>query len=98
MIEATAAAANAMLSKRTRMSEEKMNAVSKDFEAMFLSQMLEQMFGDSVGDSMFGDEQSKEVYQTLMVNEYGKQIAASGGIGIASYIKRELLALQEVNA
>jgi Rod binding domain-containing protein len=31
-----------------------------------------------------------------MVEQYGKQISQSGGIGIADYVKRELLKLQEV--
>ncbi len=70
---------------------------AKDFESMFVSQMLEHMFGESIGDDSFGDEESSEVYKGLMMQEYGKQIAASGGIGIASYVKRELLKLQEVS-
>lgn len=85
------------LGRTQRMTGAQMDAVSKDFESMFVAQMLGSMFGESVGDDLFGDKETKEIYKALMVEEYGKQIADSGGIGIASYIKRELLALQEVD-
>ncbi len=78
------------------MSPEKAEAASKDFESLFISQMVEQMFGESVGSDAFGSDESDEVYKGLMVQEYGKMITASGGIGIADYVKRELLKQQEV--
>lgn len=91
------AAAGAM-SRSKELSAAQADRVAHDFEAMFISQMLEPMFGDSVGDALFGDSTTKEVYKGLMVEEYGKQIVKSGGIGIASFVKRELLKLQEVHA
>jgi len=81
--------------KVSAMSEDQINATSKDFESMFISQMLEQMFGDSIGSEAFGDSETSEVYKGMMMSEYGKQIAQAGGIGIADYVKRELLKLQE---
>lgn len=77
------------------MTPEQMEHVAKDFESMFISQMAEQMFGDSIGDSAFGSEESSDIYKGLIVQEYGKIITQSGGIGIASYVKRSLLNMQE---
>jgi Rod binding domain-containing protein len=71
---------------------------AKDFESLFIAQMVEQMFGESIGEEAFGDEESGEVYKNLMTQEYGKIIADGGGIGIASYVKTELLRLQEVGS
>lgn len=79
-----------------KMTEVQAERTAKDFESMFVAQMMEQMFGDSLGDEMFGDAETNEVYKGLMMEHYGKEIAASGGIGIAEYVKRELLRLQEV--
>lgn len=78
------------------MSPEQAKAVSKDFESLFISQMLEQMFGESVGSEAFGASDTDEIYKGLMVQEYGKMITKSGGIGIADYVNRELLKQQEV--
>lgn len=78
------------------MTPERADAVSKDFESLFISQMTEQMFGESMGSEAFGSSDTDEVYKGLMVQEYGKMITKAGGIGIADYVKRELLKQQEV--
>lgn len=75
----------------------RIEAAAKDFESLFIAQMLEPMFGDSVGSELFGDDETKEVYKGLMMQEYGRLIAKSGGVGVADYIKTELLKLQEVS-
>lgn len=74
----------------------KADKAAQDFESLFISQMIEQMFGESLGDDFFGSDESSDVYKQLMVDQYGKQISASGGIGIADYVKRELLKMQEI--
>lgn len=78
------------------MTPEQAKVVSKDFESLFISQMLEQMFGESIGSEAFGTSDTDEIYKGLMVQEYGKMITNSGGIGIADYVSRELLKQQEV--
>jgi flagellar protein FlgJ len=79
----------------SKLSASQIDEVSKDFESMFIGVMLEQMFGDSLGSEMFGDKQTADVYKGLMMESYGKEIANTGGIGVASYVKAELLKLQE---
>ena len=91
----TASPTKGMFGNVGAMSTGQIDAVSKDFESMFISQMTEQMFGDSQGSEAFGNEESSSVYQSMMADEYGKQISRSGGIGIADYVKQELLKLQE---
>ncbi len=81
---------------KKNMTGEQAEKVSKDFESMFISQMTEQMFGESSGQSAFGTGDTDEIYKGLMVQEYGKIMTQAGGIGIASYVKRELLRMQEV--
>lgn len=93
---ASATLARANLYRAGKMNDAQVEKTAKDFESMFVSQMLEQMFGDSVGSELFGDAETNEVYKGLMMAEYGKEIAQAGGIGIADYVKRELLKTQEV--
>lgn len=68
----------------------------KDFEASFLTQMLGQMFSGIETDQTFGGGQGETMFRSLMLDEYGKQIAAQGGIGLASTITAQLLKHQEV--
>jgi peptidoglycan hydrolase FlgJ len=77
------------------MSMEEITKTAKDFETVFISQMVDKMFGESLGTEAFGDEDSGDIYQSMMVEEYSKQIVSAGGIGIADQIKKQLLKLQE---
>ena len=73
------------------------NAVSTDFEAVFLTQMLSAMFSGDQLSSYFGGGTAGDVYKGYLMDEYGKLMASTGGIGIASQVKQELLKLQEVH-
>jgi flagellar protein FlgJ len=95
------AAAMTQLSVRAhakKMTDAEMDKTAQDFESMFLSQMMAPMFGDSTGESQFGNGDTKDIYKKMMLDEYGKSMAKSGGIGIASFVKKELLKMQEVAA
>jgi Rod binding domain-containing protein len=65
------------------------------FESEFLSQMLGYMWEGVEPDETFGGGQGEEVFRSLLVNEYGKAIARSGGLGIAAAVRREILKAQE---
>lgn len=74
----------------------KIDEAAQDFEAMFLTEMLRPMFeGISKPDDLFGGGKGEEVFGKMMVDEYGKKIAANGGIGLAEHVRREMIRLQE---
>lgn len=75
---------------------EKINATAKEFESQFVSQMLEAMFATRDPSESLGGSDAEETYQSMLVQEYGKVIERTGGIGIADQITRSMLALQEV--
>ena len=65
------------------------------FEGVFISQMLGQMFNGIPTDGPFGGGQGEAMFRSLMVDEYGKQIASQGGFGLSDAITRQLLHHQE---
>ncbi len=67
----------------------------KQFETMYLSEMLQPMFAGIKADKVFGGGHGEEMYQSLAINEYAKALSASGGVGIAAAVQREILRLQE---
>ena len=67
----------------------------QDFEAFFLSQVFEHMFAGVQTDAVFGGGQSETVYRSLLLQQYSKVAAKSGGIGIADTVQREILRAQE---
>lgn len=68
---------------------------SKEFEAVFVSQMLNHMFEGIETDGMFGGGHAEDIYRSMQIQEYGKIITQSGGIGVADAIKAEMIKLQE---
>ena len=67
----------------------------QDFEAFFLSQVFEHMFAGVQTDSVFGGGNGETVYRSLLLQQYSKVAAKSGGIGIADTVQREILRAQE---
>lgn len=67
----------------------------QDFEAVFLSQVFENMFAGVGTDSLFGGGNGETVYRSLLLQQYSKVAAKSGGIGIADAVQREILRTQE---
>jgi len=71
--------------------------VAEDFEAVFLGQMLQPMFQNIKAAEPFGGSSSEKMWRTMQVEEYGKAIAKSGGIGLADSVFREIIKTQELN-
>lgn len=67
---------------------------AEDFEAMAITQMLQPMFEGLSAEAPFGGGQGELVMRTLLLNEYGKSIAAAGGIGLADAVYAEILKMQ----
>lgn len=69
---------------------------AKDFEQMALSQMLAMMETDTdMSDSMFGGGAAERAFKPFLTQEYARGFSESGGIGIATAVKREMLRMQE---
>lgn len=67
----------------------------KEFESMFLSQMLSHMFEGIKTNETFGGGHGETMMQSLLVDEYAKEMTRAGGIGIADAVTREILKVQE---
>lgn len=84
------------LSKGARLGDAQVAEAAVEFEAIFLSQMLAPMFENLSTDGLFGGGSGERIYRSLLVQEYGKALARSGGVGIADSVQREILKLQEI--
>jgi Rod binding domain-containing protein len=69
--------------------------VAEQFEGILVTQFLNQMFEGISTDGMFGGGPGESMFRSLMVDEYGKKIASTGGLGLSSSIQREMLKMQE---
>ncbi len=75
----------------------KATQAAQEFEAMFATQMLAPVMESVDIDENFGGGHGEEVFRTMLVQEYGKSIAASNSLGLAPTIRQEMLKLQEMS-
>lgn len=68
---------------------------AEEFEAVFLNTMLQNMFTGLGEGGTWGKGHGADAWQSLLIDEYARTIAESGGIGLADSVERELIALQE---
>jgi flagellar protein FlgJ len=69
---------------------------AQDFEAMAIGQLLQPMFNTiDIAHSMFGGGEAEETWRPMLVDAIGKQMAAQGGIGLATPVFNVMLRAQE---
>ncbi|WP_164718973.1 MULTISPECIES: flagellar assembly peptidoglycan hydrolase FlgJ [Bradyrhizobium] len=65
-----------------------------DFEAMFLNSMFSQMTSGLKGEGPFGDTPGTGVWRSMLTEQYSKNFAQAGGVGVASEVYRTLIMQQ----
>lgn len=71
-------------------------AAAQDFEAVYLADAFKDMFKGVSVDPLSGvSDSSNETWRDMLVDEYAKDLAKHGGIGIADGIAGELIKIQE---
>lgn len=82
--------------KKAKTPQEQAKLAGKEFEQVFLSNMLGHMFQGLKGEGpLGGNDNATSTWRSFLTDEYAKKITQSGGIGIASQVTRELLRVQE---
>jgi len=84
----------AALQKVSPQQQAKAKATATDFEAMFLNSMFSQMTSGLKGECPFGDTPSTGVWRSMLTEQYSKQFAKAGGVGISSEVYRTLILTQ----
>lgn len=74
----------------------KIDEAAQDFEASFLTEMLRPMFEEvNKPNELFGGGKGEEIFSGMMTEEYGKKIAERGGVGLAQFVRDEMIRIQE---
>lgn len=90
-----AAALSGMNGKAPVFDRNKAEESAESFEAFFLSRMMESMFEGVATDGMFGGGHAEKIYRSLLLDEYGKEMAKVGGVGVKDYVMQAILQMQE---
>lgn len=73
----------------------KVKTTAKNFEAMYMQEMLQHMWEGVDTNGPMGGGRGEEVFRSLMVDQYGKIIADSGQTKISDTLTKQMLRLQE---
>lgn len=69
---------------------------AEDFEAFFLTKMMETMFEGVSTNGMFGGGNAEKIYRSMLLDEYGKEMAKVGTVGVKQSVMRSILEMQEM--
>lgn len=76
-------------------SKEQAAETAESFEAFFISRMMESMFEGISTEGITGGGNAEKIYRSMLLDEYGKEMAKTGGIGIKNDLMRSILEMQE---
>jgi flagellar protein FlgJ len=83
------AASTAELLKRGKIRE-----TAQKFEASFLSVMMQSMTAGMKTPEIGGGGAGEDMFKSLLAEEMAKEVAKSGGIGVAASVQKEMLKMQ----
>ncbi len=75
-------------------TREQAAAVARQFERMFIAEMLAPMFQGLETDGPFGGGHAEATFRPMLLDQYADAIARGGGIGIADSVLKEILRMQ----
>jgi Rod binding domain-containing protein len=82
------------LTKVSPAAQAKAKSTATDFEAMFLNSMFSEMTSNLKGEGPFGDTPGTGVWRSMLTEQYSKNFAKAGGVGISSEVFRTLILQQ----
>ena len=84
----------AALAKVSPQVQAKAKVTAQDFEAMFLNSMFSQMTSGLNGEGPFGNTTGTGVWRSMLTEQYSRQFAKAGGVGISNEVYRTLILQQ----
>lgn len=77
---------------------DRMRQAAEAFEAFFLTQVFEHMSSSLKTDGPFGGGPAETAWRSMLNEQYATTMARRGGTGIADYVYREMLRIQEMES
>lgn len=83
-----------VISNMASKNMQRIESSAREFEAVFIAEMMKPMFEGIEVDKTFGGGKGEEIFRSMMVQEYGKEIASLDIIGIQNQVKSKLIDMQ----
>ena len=79
-----------------RLSEKAKNT-AREFESVFLGQMVKTMMESVENDGEFSGGAGEEMFRGVLAEKLGTEMAKRGGIGLAPSVIEQMVKMQEAN-
>jgi Rod binding domain-containing protein len=76
---------------------DKAQATAREFESVFLGQMVKTMMESVQSDGEFNGGQGEEMFRGVLAEKLGTEMAKRGGIGLAPTVIEQMVKMQEAN-
>lgn len=70
--------------------QEKLRSSCRDFESVLLNMMLQSMRATVPKSDFFGQNQGREMFESMLDQEITKDMAKAGGVGLADMLFKQL--------
>ena len=77
---------------------EEQKAALKEFESLFIGQLMKLMFKTVEKGELFNGGYAEETFNDFLVDGYGDLLAENGGIGITEKLQKSLFDFQNIEA
>lgn len=75
---------------------DKLEQACRDFESIFIGQMMQQMRQTVPQDGLFSGGRAEQIYTSMMDDEMAKSIAQQRGLGLAEVLYRQLATVSDI--
>jgi flagellar protein FlgJ len=82
---------NTPMTPENAAQDKKLHDISKQFEALFVNQMVSEMRKTVVRGGLIPESQAEKVYQSMLDSDYAQKIADSEQVGLSKMIYQQLL-------
>ncbi|MDX9690078.1 MAG: rod-binding protein [Proteobacteria bacterium] len=88
--------ASAARFEKNKASRKEIEGIAKDFESVFMAQMIKPMWEGVETDSMFGGGVGEDVMRDLLIQEYGKSMTSDLGSSLSASIVEAMVKMQDM--
>jgi Rod binding domain-containing protein len=75
-------------------TREQAREVARQFERMFIAEMLQPMFAGIETNGPFGGGNAEATFRPMLLDQYADAVSKGGSIGIADKVMSEILKMQ----
>jgi len=91
-IEGMGAMSPGLMASQGKKDPENIEEAAREFESLFLNQLLKSMRKTVEKSELFHGGNAEDIYTEMLDSELSRELASSGGIGLADMLIRQLTA------